>query len=104
MILVACPCTCRLRDVHVGLPPSGVPGGRQHLVQGSYEYYHYMQVSQASSRGLPSSAACRMLACHAERHTASSLCTHCMHACLAGGVAFVVCAAAVPVHQTGRPS
>jgi hypothetical protein len=35
---------CRLRDVHVGLPPSGVPGGRQHLIQGSYDYYHYMQV------------------------------------------------------------
>lgn len=33
----------RLSDVHVGLAPSGV-GGTVHLVQGSYDYYHYMQV------------------------------------------------------------
>ncbi|BDA47543.1 probable Ufm1-specific protease 2 at C-terminar half [Coccomyxa sp. Obi] len=33
----------RLADVHVGLPSSGVPGGTVHLVDGSYEYYHYMQ-------------------------------------------------------------
>jgi len=32
-----------LLDVHVGLPPSGVPGGVQSLVDGSYGYYHYMQ-------------------------------------------------------------
>ena len=49
LIAPACP-ACRLRDVHVGLPASGVPGGRQHLVQGSYEYYHYMQVAHASSQ------------------------------------------------------
>lgn len=36
----------RLADVHVGLPPSGVPGGSVHLIDGSYEYYHYMQVRQ----------------------------------------------------------
>lgn len=33
----------RLRDVHIGLPPSGVPGGTQHLVDGSYYYHHYNQ-------------------------------------------------------------
>lgn len=33
----------RLSDVHVGLPPSGV-GGSVHLVRGSYQYFHYMQV------------------------------------------------------------
>lgn len=33
----------RLRDVHVGLPPPSL-GGSVHLVQGSYDYYHYMQV------------------------------------------------------------
>ncbi|KAL4446803.1 hypothetical protein ABPG77_008047 [Micractinium sp. CCAP 211/92] len=32
----------RLSDVHVGLPRSPV-GGSVHLVQGSYDYYHYMQ-------------------------------------------------------------
>ena len=32
-----------LRNAHVGLPPSGVKGGKLSLVQGSYEYYHYMQ-------------------------------------------------------------
>ncbi|BFI30697.1 Ufm1-specific protease 2 [Marchantia polymorpha subsp. ruderalis] len=35
--------TKRLTDVHVGLINSGVSGGRQSLVQGSYEYYHYLQ-------------------------------------------------------------
>ena len=34
----------RLADVHAGLGPSGVVGGSVHLVQGTYEYYHYMQV------------------------------------------------------------
>ena len=34
----------RLSDVHMGLPPSGVPGGTLHMVDGGYEYYHYMQV------------------------------------------------------------
>ncbi|KAL2635471.1 hypothetical protein R1flu_006950 [Riccia fluitans] len=33
----------RLTDVHVGLVNSGVSGGRQSLIQGSYEYYHYLQ-------------------------------------------------------------
>ena len=32
-----------LRDVHVGLGPSGLKNGRVSLVQGSYEYFHYMQ-------------------------------------------------------------
>jgi len=32
-----------LRDVHLGLPPPGVKGGSVSLVQGAYEYYHYMQ-------------------------------------------------------------
>lgn len=35
--------TGRLSDVHVGLPPPGVPGGVEHLVAGSYDYYHYCQ-------------------------------------------------------------
>ncbi len=34
----------RLRDVHKGLPASGVLNGRVHMVYGSYDYYHYMQV------------------------------------------------------------
>ena len=33
----------RLKNVHVGLPPSGIQGGKVHLVQGLYEYCHYMQ-------------------------------------------------------------
>jgi len=33
----------KLADVHVGLGSSGVAGGRQYLVQGSYLYYHYLQ-------------------------------------------------------------
>ena len=37
----------RLSDVHMGLPPSGVAGGSVHLVSGSYDYHHYMQVSCA---------------------------------------------------------
>ncbi|XP_076903183.1 putative Ufm1-specific protease isoform X2 [Bidens hawaiensis] len=32
-----------LKDVHVGIPSSGVNGGDLSLVQGSYEYYHYLQ-------------------------------------------------------------
>ncbi|KAL4363304.1 hypothetical protein GQ457_04G015280 [Hibiscus cannabinus] len=32
-----------LKDVHVGIPSSGVSGGIVSLVQGSYEYYHYLQ-------------------------------------------------------------
>ncbi|GAB4860536.1 hypothetical protein Ancab_035697 [Ancistrocladus abbreviatus] len=31
-----------LRDVHNGIPSSGVSGGLVSLVQGSYEYYHYL--------------------------------------------------------------
>jgi hypothetical protein len=37
----------KLRTVHadarVPLPPSHVVGGTQHLVQGGYDYHHYMQ-------------------------------------------------------------
>jgi len=33
----------RLRDVHVGLPASGVPAATAHLVQGPYFYFHYGQ-------------------------------------------------------------
>eukprot|EP00850_Spirogloea_muscicola_P020334 SM000212S06927 [mRNA] locus=s212:239709:245246:- [translate_table: standard] len=33
----------RLMDVHVGLQPSGVVGGQPSLIQGSYQYFHYMQ-------------------------------------------------------------
>ncbi|MBA0761646.1 hypothetical protein Goshw_012415 [Gossypium schwendimanii] len=32
-----------LKDVHIGIPGSGVSGGSVSLVQGSYEYYHYLQ-------------------------------------------------------------
>ncbi|XP_057727116.1 probable Ufm1-specific protease isoform X2 [Arachis stenosperma] len=32
-----------LRDVHIGIPNSGVSGGSVSLVQGSYEYFHYLQ-------------------------------------------------------------
>lgn len=32
-----------LKDVHIGIPSSGVHGGVVSLVQGSYEYYHYLQ-------------------------------------------------------------
>ncbi|KAJ1403243.1 Peptidase C78, ubiquitin fold modifier-specific peptidase 1/ 2 [Sesbania bispinosa] len=32
-----------LRDVHIGIPSSGVTGGTVSLVQGSYEYFHYLQ-------------------------------------------------------------
>lgn len=39
-----------LRDVHLGLPASGVVGGTLHLVRGSYHYFHYMQVLSFSCR------------------------------------------------------
>ncbi|KAI4303807.1 hypothetical protein MLD38_039400 [Melastoma candidum] len=32
-----------LKDVHIGIPSSGVTGGVVSLVEGSYEYYHYLQ-------------------------------------------------------------
>ncbi|XP_037493175.1 probable Ufm1-specific protease isoform X2 [Jatropha curcas] len=32
-----------LKDVHIGIPSSGVSGGIASLVQGSYEYHHYLQ-------------------------------------------------------------
>ncbi|KAH6819954.1 Peptidase C78 [Perilla frutescens var. hirtella] len=32
-----------LKDVHHGIPSSGVSGGHVSLIQGSYEYYHYLQ-------------------------------------------------------------
>ncbi|KAJ9163838.1 hypothetical protein P3X46_023466 [Hevea brasiliensis] len=32
-----------LKDVHIGIPSSGVSGGIVSLVQGSYEYHHYLQ-------------------------------------------------------------
>ena len=40
----------RLGDVHVGLPAPPL-GGSVHLVQGSYEYYHYMQVGAGPPLG-----------------------------------------------------
>lgn len=33
----------RLTNVHVGLSSSGVAGGQMRLLEGSYEYYHYLQ-------------------------------------------------------------
>ena len=44
--LAAAATNSRLADVHVGLPSYGVPGGSAHLIDGSYDYYHYMQVWQ----------------------------------------------------------
>ncbi|XP_047314479.1 probable Ufm1-specific protease [Impatiens glandulifera] len=32
-----------LKDVHLGIPASGVSGGLVSLVQGSYDYHHYLQ-------------------------------------------------------------
>ncbi|CAA6659621.1 unnamed protein product [Spirodela intermedia] len=32
-----------LKDVHTNIPSSGVSGGLMSLIQGSYEYYHYLQ-------------------------------------------------------------
>ncbi|XVF08781.1 hypothetical protein REPUB_Repub07fG0032500 [Reevesia pubescens] len=32
-----------LKDVHIGIPSIGVSGGFVSFVQGSYEYYHYLQ-------------------------------------------------------------
>ncbi|XP_065874072.1 probable Ufm1-specific protease [Euphorbia lathyris] len=32
-----------LKDVHIGIPNSGVSGGIVSLVQGSYDYHHYLQ-------------------------------------------------------------
>lgn len=32
-----------LKDVHLGIPSSGVSGGSVSLIQGSYEYHHYLQ-------------------------------------------------------------
>jgi hypothetical protein len=34
----------RLQDVHVGLNPPPVAGGTVHMIEGSYDYHHYMQV------------------------------------------------------------
>lgn len=35
----------QLKDVHIGIPSSGVAEGVASLIQGSYEYYHYLQDS-----------------------------------------------------------
>ncbi|CAN8254897.1 unnamed protein product [Cochlearia groenlandica] len=32
-----------LKDVHIGIPSSGVSEGVASIIQGSYEYYHYLQ-------------------------------------------------------------
>lgn len=37
------PTSDRLRNVHLHALPSGVAGGKQSLLQGNYDYYHYMQ-------------------------------------------------------------
>lgn len=42
-----------LRGVHEGLAPSGVKGGRVALVQGTYEYFHYMQWTGAGEKAKP---------------------------------------------------
>ncbi|XP_057971758.1 probable Ufm1-specific protease isoform X2 [Malania oleifera] len=64
-----------LRDVHTGIPSSGVSGGLTSLIQGSYEYYHYLQdgfddsvsckvINVRSGAELPEK--CRELALHFE--------------------------------------
>ncbi|KAH9330662.1 hypothetical protein KI387_002770, partial [Taxus chinensis] len=35
--------TMRLTNVHTGLSSSGISGGQMSLIEGSYEYYHYLQ-------------------------------------------------------------
>ncbi|KAG5393049.1 hypothetical protein IGI04_023012 [Brassica rapa subsp. trilocularis] len=35
----------QLKDVHIGIPSSGVSEGVASVIQGSYEYYHYLQDS-----------------------------------------------------------
>ncbi|CDY49718.1 BnaA03g47440D [Brassica napus] len=35
----------QLKDVHIGIPSSGVSEGVASIIQGSYEYYHYLQDS-----------------------------------------------------------
>jgi len=40
-----------LRDVHVGLAPSGVKDGTIAMVGGRYEYYHYMQRTGHGTEG-----------------------------------------------------
>ena len=37
--------TARLQDVHVGISPPQVPAGTVHMIEGSYDYHQYMQVS-----------------------------------------------------------
>lgn len=49
----------RLRNVHEGLKPSGVQGGRVHAIWGIYSYHHYMQVRILGSSAL---GACRRVA------------------------------------------
>lgn len=39
-----------LRNPHIGLPPSGV-NGRVAMVEGLYEYYHYMQRTGHGTEG-----------------------------------------------------
>ncbi len=34
----------RLQDVHVGIDTPPVAGGTVHMIEGSYDYHHYMQV------------------------------------------------------------
>ena len=41
----------RLRNVHQGLPALGVQVGTVHMVDGSYDYHHYMQVRFATHDG-----------------------------------------------------
>jgi Ufm1-specific protease 2 len=44
--------TKRLRQVHEGLPDSGVRDGSLHMVDGAYDYYHYMQARSRVSATL----------------------------------------------------
>ena len=41
----------RLQNVHVGISPSPISGGTLHIIEGSYDYHHYMQVCLAAVCG-----------------------------------------------------
>ena len=51
----------QLQNVHRGLKASGVKGGSQHLVRGSYSYFHYLQAGHliVQCKDLPSEESTR---------------------------------------------
>ena len=40
-----------LQNVHMGIPPPPISGGTLHMIEGSYDYHHYMQVCLAAVFG-----------------------------------------------------